>query len=619
MFKKIWESILFRQVSYFLLTALAILFLGATGQKIFNFGQLLEAYELKSYDIRAKVAAENEVSNPDIVILSIDDDSIDILQDKLGRWPWSRDAYTQTIKYLEREKADSIVFDLMFVGYQKGFEDKDIELAETIAKYDNVYVSMNFDDRPANAQIPEIPQKLTANVENQSKIDFLNSPYTSYTYPRMILDKVLESTDQIGFINFRRDAIDYTSRRSPTFFGFSGNYYPYLAIKAASDYIKRHENLDFDKYIITPNNELIIGNRKLPLDENGSLIISWYNSPKDENKKYIPFWRVYQSALNVQKGEPPLIPEGFFRDKIVYVGVTAASMYDIKSTPISSVYPGVEIQTTVVNNILDNRVIKRVDRWTDLSFALILGFLVALTVIKIREPVISSLICVSIALIYIFLATYLLDYHYLWIGIIGQIMFMIATFTVMFIIKYVLKAKDFEYTYKLATTDGLTGLYNHRFFQEKLKENMAKASRTRSQFSMILIDIDYFKKFNDTYGHQAGDEVLRQTAQTLKKAVKPTDLVARYGGEEMVILLDGADLENASVIARRVCKTMADKQFELAQGLVVNVTISLGVATYPIHGKTSTDLIEFADRGLYNAKKNGRNQLGALPEVAESV
>jgi diguanylate cyclase (GGDEF)-like protein len=87
----------------------------------------------------------------------------------------------------------------------------------------------------------------------------------------------------------------------------------------------------------------------------------------------------------------------------------------------------------------------------------------------------------------------------------------------------------------------------------------------------------------------------------------------------MVVLLDGADLENATAVAQRLCKTMADKQFELAQGLVVNVTISLGVATYPIHGKTSTDLIEFADRGLYNAKKNGRNQLGALPEVAESV
>ena len=105
---------------------------------------------------------------------------------------------------------------------------------------------------------------------------------------------------------------------------------------------------------------------------------------------------------------------------------------------------------------------------------------------------------VGLVLAYIFAASYLLDHYLIWIGIISQIAFMVATFTVMYIIKYVLKSKDFEYTYKLATTDGLTDLFNHRYFQEKLKEHMNKADKSGILFSLVLIDIDHFKKFNDT-------------------------------------------------------------------------------------------------------------------------
>jgi diguanylate cyclase len=144
---------------------------------------------------------------------------------------------------------------------------------------------------------------------------------------------------------------------------------------------------------------------------------------------------------------------------------------------------------------------------------------------------------------------------------------------------------------------------------------MKKADKNGTRFALILIDIDFFKKFNDTYGHQAGDEVLRQVGQTLRKAVKSYDLVARYGGEEMVIVLDRVHTQDAINTANRICKAIADKKFELAEGVTVNVTISLGVATYPIDGRNSTELIEFADQGLYRAKHNGRNQVGSLPEI----
>lgn len=600
MIKKVWDKKTFRQVSYFLLIALAIILLWLLGQKIFSFEQLFEAYELKTYDLRVGMATKHREHNPDIVILAIDDASLEILQQDLGRWPWPRDIHVRAIENMQKQGVDLIAFDLMFVGHQKGFEEKDRQLAEAIGKYDNVYTSMNFDYRTDVENAPEIPDKLTINLENNS--ENINYENFSYTYCRLILDEIIEATDKIGFINFRRDPVDKIARRSPTFFKYRNDFYPYLALKMASDYIEKQEDIEIDKYTITDNNELIFGNRKFKLDESGSIIINWYGP--HYTYEQIPFWKVYKSNL----------PENYLKDKVVFIGATAVSLYDIKSTPVSSVYPGVEVQATVFNNIIDNKAITRVSGQVDLIISLILSLIVAFVIIKIQEPVISSLISVFILLSYIFAASVALDNYYIWVGIVSPTIFMALTFTAMFIIKYVLKAKDFEYTYKLATTDGLTNLYNHRFFQEKLRENMKKADKNNTLFSIILIDIDFFKKFNDTYGHQAGDEVLRQVGQVLKKSVKSKDVVARYGGEEMVIILSDADTKSAVVIADRICKAIAQRNFNLAEGLVVNVTISLGVATYKVHGMTTTELIEFADKGLYRAKKHGRNQVGAMED-----
>ena len=127
-----------------------------------------------------------------------------------------------------------------------------------------------------------------------------------------------------------------------------------------------------------------------------------------------------------------------------------------------------------------------------------------------------------------------------------------------------------------------------------------------------MIDIDFFKKFNDTYGHQAGDAVLKNVAATLKKSVRNTDIVCRYGGEEMTIILRDISHEDALKMAQKVCNTIAEKKFQLTPELQCHVTISLGVATYPENGSTPTELIEYADQQLYKAKENGRNQVGNL-------
>ena len=135
------------------------------------------------------------------------------------------------------------------------------------------------------------------------------------------------------------------------------------------------------------------------------------------------------------------------------------------------------------------------------------------------------------------------------------------------------------------------------------------SKRYETNFSLIIIDIDFFKNFNDKFGHQSGDAVLRQVAQTLKKNVRATDIVCRYGGEEMSIILPNTSKEEAYSTAEKICECVADKKFKLSNGKEAGVTISLGVSTFPFDGENAPDIIEIADKRLYQAKNDGRNRV----------
>jgi diguanylate cyclase (GGDEF)-like protein len=160
---------------------------------------------------------------------------------------------------------------------------------------------------------------------------------------------------------------------------------------------------------------------------------------------------------------------------------------------------------------------------------------------------------------------------------------------------------------KLATTDGLTGLYNHRRFQENLTEEFKRLNRHLSPVSLMLTDIDYFKKVNDNYGHPAGDIVLKGVSKIIRKEIRDVDVPARYGGEEFAVILPGTDAEGAKNIAERLRKAVMNTNFS-ADGKLLKITISIGIAAAPVDAKGKEELIEKADKALYHAKHNGRNQ-----------
>ena len=166
----------------------------------------------------------------------------------------------------------------------------------------------------------------------------------------------------------------------------------------------------------------------------------------------------------------------------------------------------------------------------------------------------------------------------------------------------------FEQTKALADVDGLTGIYNRRFFEKRLVEELGRAARYQNPLSLLMIDIDHFKKINDEFGHLLGDEVLRQVSALFRAQLRKADIICRYGGEEFVILLPETSGEDARAAADKVRRVIEGHAFP---GVPRPVTISAGVAEFPVHGSTRDELVKAADSALYASKQAGRNRVTA--------
>lgn len=798
------ENTLFRKIlSKLIAGGLTILVLAVImgAFALFHIDRMVEQLELKSYDLRTQVqwGEPNKRPSSDILILQFDDSSLNVLNDEFGVWPWPRDVHARMINFLNKAGVRSLLYDIMFVSHRKGSEEADQMLVDTFKKYNNVYLSMNFDNELAESQklgkdlTPtdiELLKPLTINLhseldkapartslklkKDENGTIFFDNNHMTFNHYRSIMTSLLAVGRNIGIINHGPDD-DGVSRSNPLFFRFKyqpfiktqawpltpagedlwhdakGNlvdkdgyffeksknlpvvkqkdgtfldqdpsypqptdaegylmdgyghhlykrdnstrfmYFPYLGLRSVL-------NLKFGKnqpdLTLTRNGHLKFKGYDIPLTDNGDFLVNWYNvnvsweeyrknlhelkaygdvlmdrmkdletkakslsasSPEVKNiqhdlktnyeelqrvqgleqmldealkSDYVPkpykmisAWEVIRTMKKEEAGLP-LGPEDIalkqeLKNKIIFVGATAVAAYDIKNTSIHSTMPGVVLQANLFDNLYQNdgRYICRVDPNTNLLITVLICLLAASCTFKMRSALAGLLSSANVAVLYVLLAIILYQSMSLWINIAMPLVSLIITITVTFMLKYILRDKDYKETYALATTDSMTGLYNHRFFQEHMRRSVDQANRFKHKFSLLLIDIDFFKKFNDTYGHQAGDEVLRQVARKLKKNVRNVDIVARYGGEEMAIILEHANEEEALIVAQKIVRSIAEEAYPIAEGVAKHVTISCGVATYPTHGSSPSQLIEFSDAGLYRAKENGRNQVGAQYET----
>lgn len=588
-----------------------------------------QSMELKSFDLRQSIIAEHKKPMSDVVILTVDDESYEYLINKYGEWPIPRHIYAKILDYVESQNPSVVGFDLLFVHSMRNNKDSDNKLAEAFKKYDNAFTAINFDDRDFTVRKPvTLPEKMTVNLNVKS------SKFSPAIYKncRSILPQIIENTENIGHINTAKDD-DGITRSVPLFVAYprysvdaQGNYtadkndiYPYMTLKMALKYIANKNAITVDDLIknSTINNKYfeIMPNLKLPMSSDGRVTLNWFGDTglvDNNNFKYIPLWKVVESMDNGKE----VLAKDTFTDKVVFVGTSVFSLSDIKSVPTSKYMPGVEVHATLFDNIVNHSLIKSLSPVQNIIIAAVIAAIVAFIGFYCASVGVALTLSSLVLIGYSILSTVVMQCFNLWIWLTLPITLSFIAIVAVYIIKYVLKSRDFELTYKLATTDGLTDLYNHRFFQEQMKICIDDCKRYNRNFSLIMIDIDFFKKFNDTYGHQAGDAVLRGVAHTLKRNVRSSDIVCRYGGEEMAIILKDTAFEEANLIADKICKTIAAKPFKIAANTEKQVTISLGVSTYPICGLETQEMIEFADRGLYAAKENGRNQVGKvqLPE-----
>ena len=423
-------------------------------------------------------------------------------------------------------------------------------------------------------------------------------------------------------------------------------FFPYLAMRLFVDLKFPNEKV---KFTLTPDGFLQFRQYKVPLTPQGSFLPRWYKVHVDEKslkarladlqrnngsaveisniqaslerpKPYteLPGWKVLDAIYHEKDGLPVTDSDrevqAMVKDKVIFIGNTSVSGYDIKPTPIDRQMPGVFIQAATFDTLWRNDgYIRHMESHLQLFLTFFMCLMGVSLVFRFNSILLEFVGIIVMILIYVLGACLAFKMGDVWIDIVVPLFIMLACVLLAIGIKYFLRSRDYEKTYAQANTDSMTGLYNHHFFKKHMQTSIDRAKQFNLHFALVLIDIDFFKKFNDSYGHQAGDEVLRCVAKKLKDQVRSVDVVCRYGGEEMAIILDGADNDAALRVAQKVVDAIAAEAYPIAEGVEKHVTISVGVATFPDHGKTTVELVEFSDKGLYAAKENGRNQVGKQP------
>ena len=344
MFKKILYTlclVIFAVFSFFIL-------------KNANLKYFIDTVENRTFDLRQSILINQGVKKPseDIVIVAIDDATYEYILDNYGEWPLPRDIYAKIVNYLEQQSPRSVVFDLMFVKSLKSVNAADLALIDTFKKYNNLYTSMNFDNQSEDLRTPpQLPSKLTFNITNNSKINFFDLTYINC---RKILQGIIDTTSNIGIINVSRSD-DGILRKMPVVVKYQNAFYPQLALRVGLDYLGETQNsFEIDKhsdFVISPE-------RKIFLDKDGSAILNWYGPAGTYT--YIPMYKLIK-AVNGEKTEL----EYDFSNKIIYFGTTASSLFDIKTVPTGKIFPGVEVQATYLNNIIDNNFIKKVESFNE--------------------------------------------------------------------------------------------------------------------------------------------------------------------------------------------------------------------------------------------------------------
>jgi len=554
------------------------LFIGLIGSLLilllFLFN-LLKPLELLSYDFYQRIKPER-VSHPQIAIIEIADDGIQAF----GRWPWDRKYHGALVSILAGLSVEAVLFDILFSEAAEPQDDKIFEVA--------------LKQNP----VAYLPYAFEA-VKDNGKIHY----ETQYRPIEQFRPWVKGS----GHINIESDD-DGVNRQFSLIIEREGEIYPSISFQACLD----HWGVSFEDVVIRKGKWIEVPlpdekNMRIPIDKRYRTWINWVGRWESTFKHY-SFVDIIRSFKQVKEGIEPVIDLEEFKDKICLVGLTAIGLSDIKIIPLQPIYPGIGVHANVIQSILEGKFITPMGKGVNALLVLFLGFLTSFSLFR-KKTALSMIFIIGLFVVYIAISFVLLCFYGIWISLVAPLLSILTNFIFATLYSEVQLAIEKKKLFKLATRDGLTGLFNIRHFTLFLDAEVQKWQHKNAKpFSVIMSDIDHFKKFNDTYGHQVGDLVLRECAKSFRLSVRELDIVGRYGGEEFIILLPETPLEEAMPVAERVRKNIELRPIKDGKNNY-KVTISLGVACFTGKESKSGELVKRADAALYEAKDGGRNKV----------
>ena len=505
----------------------------------------------------------------EIVVIGVDDESMRRLD---RSWPWSREIFAAFLEQIRPLKPKVVAFDFLF-SKKSHSEEADRWFADEIAKRGNVILASYFDH---------------------------NSPIPQHFY--LPDESFLRAAKATGFIDVPYD-LDGTVRRSSMLAELPGkqNFVYSMPVQIACAYQnlspKNTVALRDNKAILQlPSKEqpLVLEKRIVPLDRKQHIPIS-FRYPM-EQISYIPFWKIIAGKVESSKIE----------GKIVLVGMTSDILRNNHLTP-TGIMPDVFIIAQQTLMILEQDFVKKL--WPEHHWIFLLILTAIFTIIFFRLHYLYRLLVLLVAefIIYEF-AVWLFQSQRLIFSLFPTMLALLLAYLAVLLPKGVMILFESTMLHKMILIDSLTGLYNHAYVSRRLKVEFDHCRQTNLELCFVMIDVDFFKKVNDTYGHEQGNQVLIKIAETLKNGIRRGDVAARYGGEEFSIILFDCDSTAASQILDKISRLIEETTFSAPKGNF-NVTISAGICSSNEDGlHRADDIIRFADESLYRAKAEGRNR-----------
>lgn len=471
------------------------------------------------HDLFSRMNLSNTPSSQ-IINIAIDENSLS----KVGRWPWNRNLYGNIFEYVKDAKV--IVFDSVITSSDNIQSDK--KFFSRLKKMDNLILGTFFCNKEQNSTINMTP--FAVDIQNGKQMRLIE-----YQYYANLPEDLVKNAHSIGSVSTLPDNDGVIRKLSPIF-RHNKTFYPSVGIKAAMKY----KNINSLAY---KNNTLILGDITIPLDKtNSEVYLQWYK-PSKQNVNFITHKTysasdILDSYNKMKKGEKPPIPQEEFKDKIIIVGATAYALNDIKKTPIGVDYPGLEIQATFIDNIINNDFMKKTSLVLNL---IVLAVLVILTVHTAKQlPIIYSLLTlITIILGWFYIAKNIFFANGYIIDVITPLSFVLLAYSLTFVYKYFLAGRS-----RNNLKNVMSKYISKSVMKDVLKNETAELGGKRAYVSVLFADIRQFTSISEVYTPEEVSSLLNEYFSLIAPIIdKYNGTLNKFMGDAVMAIF-GAPIED---------------------------------------------------------------------------